>query len=48
MLNFQSRALDNKLLNFTQIETIKLISKNVSFNESSFAKSETVIGFVTS
>ena len=48
MLGFKNRAPDIKLLKFTQIETIKLTSRNMISNGSSFQNSETAIGFVAS
>ena len=46
MLSFQNKALDIKLLKITQIETIRLTSKNMIFNRSSFSIYETAIGFM--
>ena len=48
MLGFQNRALNLKLLKFHALETIEVTSKNTIFNESSFTKFETSIGYVTS
>ena len=48
MSGFQNKAPDIKLLNFMQIKTIVLISKNVIFNRSSFVNFETLVGFVAS
>ena len=45
MLGFQNRVMNIKLL--TQTETIMFTSKNAIFTESSFANSETTIGFMT-
>ena len=48
ILGFQNKALNIKLLKFTQIKTIRLTSKNTIFNGTSFAKSETITRFVAS
>ena len=48
MLSFQNRALDIKILKIYASEIIMLTSKNESFNGSSFANSDTAIGFLVS
>ena len=46
MLSFRNRVPDIKLLKFHENRDNRLTSKNMIFNESSFVKSETTIGFV--
>ena len=48
MVDFQNRASDIKLLKFHTNRDVVFTLKNVIFNESSFANSETVIRFVAS
>ena len=48
MLDFQNRAMDTKLLKFTQIKTKELTVKNMISNINSFQDSEIVIGFMVS